>query len=744
VLVRTGITLVVLITLSACRVPCPQGAPPLIVGPVAVIADGTRVTVKWYTDRPATTVLEYGATTSYGATYRATRLETEHLATPSGLLPGATYHFRVRSEDRCGFEVVSEDDTFEVPGEPGSSGGGGEGGGGEGGPAPLDPPTLVAVDDGSAVGSTQVTLEWSAVATAGGATAYSWLQVDDDPGFTSLLVESGWTTGHEWPVTVEAGRTWYWRVRVQDPSDPQNVSAWSETDSFFVEDTAALPAPVPVPVPDFVTGGMGGPVTFEWKAVPDPDGHPVHYRVQVSWSPDFTQLSAQSGWIEDTEWTQVLGAVGTWYWRVQARDAKHPDEVSAWSAVQSFYDMQEIIMKGSCPFVFAMTASGWRYQTELQGPAIGLPQSVLTTQNIEHYHPEHVVLEGMQKDGAGSWHVKIRETQKEITYLDRLALLVVDHPVGHSVVASTAESTYSYGYAEPFAILTTGPGARPPVSARDTAGRDVLASLTDVDGIGYTSTHPTRLVLDLGDLERPGHARLVVTGWSTYDKDAYPAGDLVQPFVEVPDGKGAWKKVRSFGNPAGDTKTMVVDLAGLLAADDHRIRIDMGSVHAIRWAMDRVLVDDSPPVPVVVSAVEAHVASLMHAGRAPHTRATHEHPNIVQDGSVAENPEALGWGAFTRYGDVLELLGAADDMYVVMRHGDALEVSFPDLPPPAPGFHRSLVLEAVLWYKHLALDDSVEPLPYLGMQTYPDAGYPMDGAHAAYLEQWNTRVYAKP
>jgi hypothetical protein len=117
---------------------------------------------------------------------------------------------------------------------------------------------------------------------------------------------------------------------------------------------------------------------------------------------------------------------------------------------------------------------------------------------------------------------------------------------------------------------------------------------------------------------------------------------------------------------------------------------------------------------------------------------------VVEDDTVADNPEALGWGAFTRYGDVLELIGAADDMYVVMRHGDALEVSFPDLPPPAPGMHRSLVLEAVLWYKHLALSDSVEPLPYLGMETYPVEGYPADAAHAAYLAEWNTRVFTKP
>ncbi len=110
---------------------------------------------------------------------------------------------------------------------------------------------------------------------------------------------------------------------------------------------------------------------------------------------------------------------------------------------------------------------------------------------------------------------------------------------------------------------------------------------------------------------------------------------------------------------------------------------------------------------------------------------------------VADNQEALGWGAFTRYGDVLDLIGAADDMYVIMRHGDALEISFPDLPPPAPGFHRSLVLEAVLWYKNIEMNDSVDPLPYLGMQTYPVEGYPMDAAHAAYLAEWNTRVFVK-
>jgi hypothetical protein len=326
--------------------------------------------------------------------------------------------------------------------------------------------------------------------------------------------------------------------------------------------------------------------------------------------------------------------------------------------------------------------------------------------------------------------------------VDELELLVVDHPEGTRIVSSTAESTYSYGYADAFSLVTVSE-PRPPISAAGSTGADVLDAVLERDGKVADPSTPW-LELDLGAVEHPERARLVIDGWSVYDRARYPSEEIVQPFVEVLGEKGRWVKARSFGNPAGDMKTMVVDLSGLLPDDDHRIRLHMGRVHAIRWVIDRIALDDGPPVHVSVQRVRASHASLAYAGLVPHSRANLEHPNIAQEHVLPDNPRAWSWGSFTRYGDVLELLDEADDMFAILRHGDALQASFPSPDPPAGGLERSYVLVTSLFYKHLSLSDLVTPLPYQGMETYPCEGYPQDAAHAAYLETYQTRTYEKP
>jgi hypothetical protein len=490
-----------------------------------------------------------------------------------------------------------------------------------------------------------------------------------------------------------------------------------------------------------MSGGFAYSVTLEWSAVADPDGDPVEYQVQVNYTSDFTSPTYESGWIDTSDWTLTVPPGGIWFWHVQARDALHTDAVSPWSSVDDFYDMT---MPGSCPFLFVWDGQGYEYLTDIQGPAIGLPRKVLTTQNIRRYRSEAVVLEGLEKDARGSYRLSIRETQTEITYVDQVKLLVVDHPAGTSLVSSTAESTYSYGYSEPFEIITVGDGARPPQKARDRGGEDVLDTLLEVDGESVGANAPDWFELDFGKVERPEHVRLVIDGWSVYDRRKYPQKKLVQPYVEVRDEKGKWVEVRSFGNIAGDTKRMAIDLSGALVTDDHRIRIHTGQVHAIRWLMDRIVLDDSPPAEVDVRTVLASKAVLGHGGRVPHFRANLEHPNLVTGGNLPDNEPSLSFGSFTRYGDVLELMQDADDMYAILRHGDMLELVFPSLEPPAPGMERTLILESVLWYKHLSTSDMVTPLPYIGMQTYPAEGYPDDAAHRAYLEKYSTRTYEKP
>lgn len=66
--------------------------------------------ITWESNQPATSQVEYGTTESYGSmTTLDTRLATGRSVMLTGLSPATTYHFRVRSKDAAGNEIISED-----------------------------------------------------------------------------------------------------------------------------------------------------------------------------------------------------------------------------------------------------------------------------------------------------------------------------------------------------------------------------------------------------------------------------------------------------------------------------------------------------------------------------------------------------------------------------------------------------------------------------------------------------------
>ncbi len=73
----------------------------------------TSATITWTTDEPSTSQISYGTTSGYGSETRpTTALVTSHSLTLTGLLPGTTYHYRVRSADAAGNVGSSVDATF--------------------------------------------------------------------------------------------------------------------------------------------------------------------------------------------------------------------------------------------------------------------------------------------------------------------------------------------------------------------------------------------------------------------------------------------------------------------------------------------------------------------------------------------------------------------------------------------------------------------------------------------------------
>ena len=113
-----------------------------------------------------------------------------------------------------------------------------------------------------------------------------------------------------------------------------------------------------------------------------------------------------------------------------------------------------------------------------------------------------------------------------------------------------------------------------------------------------------------------------------------------------------------------------------------------------------------------------------------------------------ESPWKAFTGDYTREGDVLPLLTASDDQFVIGKPGDEVALEFDaagDAGLPA-GWTRTYLLIGDGFSKEMdvnsASPDTVEPLPFHGMSRYPypaSEHYPDTPEHNRYREEYNTR-----
>jgi hypothetical protein len=247
---------------------------------------------------------------------------------------------------------------------------------------------------------------------------------------------------------------------------------------------------------------------------------------------------------------------------------------------------------------------------------------------------------------------------------------------------------------------------------------------------------------------------LLLTAWidyadSTSNLAASQAGaQLIPPSVQVKDARGEWQTViAQMGFPAGLPKTMTVDLTGKFLCDDASVRI----VTSMRIYWDQILVDTSGGAfPTRVTETPPLSAELRWRGF-PREYSPDGRKPLIYDYRTIEPgaPWKAHLGNYTRYGDVRELLLAPDDLYVITRNGDELQVDFDarQLPALPAGWKRDFLLYADGFGKDMDLNsarpETLGELPYHGMKSYPYAAgdrYPTDRRHQEYLERYNTRT----
>jgi len=432
----------------------------------------------------------------------------------------------------------------------------------------------------------------------------------------------------------------------------------------------------------------------------------------------------------------------------------------------------------SCPVLFAWNGERFEFVTDFAGvgglgyfsaPGVSAPPQVL----------EYVKIEPKQlcpKDGF--YELRVTEPMEETAYVDRLELLAIDHPTNQPVFP---DERLAINGPPPTHELLAVDEPIFPVKALTPTGQDCTDNLLQVDRvyayeppldrryIGFCQPHT--LELDFGD-------RLSnLTPRNKADQQVGPTNSVdkvflfINGFIEYPysqttyaasqsrigwepirierlDHDGLWQTiVPDGGAPGGMARMMTIDLSGKVDGSTRKLRLTTN----LEIYYDQIFIGrDAGLSQVKIQSVPLADAELRKAGFAREYSPDDRFPLIYDyDDPEATAPFHVLRGAYTRYGQVKELLAAFDDKYVLVGPGDEIALRFDasTLQSISAGQTRSFMLVSHAWCKDMdlytATPQTVEPLPFRNMSQYPyprSEHYPADEEHQAFLKTYNTRI----
>lgn len=413
----------------------------------------------------------------------------------------------------------------------------------------------------------------------------------------------------------------------------------------------------------------------------------------------------------------------------------------------------------SCPYLYTWNGERFEFITDFMG---GGEMGYLEEPG-RYNQPdpdEYVRIRSDQlKEKDGRYELKVTNELEESMFVDRLQLIAVTHPEGTEVYPNEGMSDPP----KPFKLFVTR-NARPPLSAFDDHGHDVLDLISKMDRRwpddfkldrirGYADDHSLTMNLAAKG-NSPQRVILLLTGWTDYawSSDNVAAAqakkEMKLPALQVKDAKGNWRTViEDIGIPVGRPQTVTVDLTGKFLSADREVRLFTNM--RIYW--DQILVDTSDgQAPAQISRLDPARADLRWRGFSAEVTPDGREPFGYDYRRVSfTSPWKVLTGRYTREGDVRELLLKSDDMFVVSRPGDEISLSFDAkaLPPLPAGWTRTFLLYADGFSKEMDINsaspDQLGPMPFHGMSRYPyppTEHYPLTEERQRYLEKYNTRI----
>ena len=415
-------------------------------------------------------------------------------------------------------------------------------------------------------------------------------------------------------------------------------------------------------------------------------------------------------------------------------------------------------LSGSCPMIFTWNGKAFQFITDVLGVA-PLGASSGDGNYFPVDHDEYIQIPGSALQAVnGRYQIHITEELHEVSYLDKVQLIAVDHPSSLDIYTNDKFKSPPY----PEFRLFGGTTKVHPVRATEGNGIDATARVAKLDR-AYPDSFPHNdsgvaqlhtLDLDFGKAGADNRAALVLNGWvdwadgSTFLGASQDGTGLIFPYLQVKDAAGKWQTVvQDMGIPSGKPKTMVVDLTAKFLSASREVRIVTNL--CVYW--DEIfLLENSGAPEVRLTALNAGAADLHFRGfsKAVIDRMRQQPEQFLYD----QVSPVSNWnptpGRYTRYGDVRPLVTNIDDKLVVMGSGDELKLTFPGTALPAlkKGWTRDFLLLVDGWAKdadaNTAFSQSVLPLPFHGMSAYPYKAaehFPNDPGHAAYVRGYLTR-----
>ncbi len=402
----------------------------------------------------------------------------------------------------------------------------------------------------------------------------------------------------------------------------------------------------------------------------------------------------------------------------------------------------------SCPVLFKYSGTGESFEFVTDFLGVGGLGFFMEPETYAPADNNETVRIGHLPEKNGRLELRICEPMEEITYLDQLRLIAVDHPEEMEIQADERLATSAPNpTGEPRAFQETFL----PTHGQTNLGKDCLAELREKDRIyqpdlipdkrfvGYLQAeHSISLGFDF-DAIRKGkpspQSRLILLldGWVEYPYShvnyaAWEAGVQGESLsIDRSDDGHHWiEAIAKAGYPGGMTRCMSLDVTKVLQGSTKAIRLRTNlEIH-----IDRVrLAWEENSNSILVHEREFSRIELGWRGYPKEKSPDGKEPKIYdyQDCSDAFDWKSMK-GRFTAYGDVKSLLANADGRLVIMNHGEELSLSLDAnaFPPCPQGWKRTFFLRAVGWCKDMdpytAFPDTVAPMPHGKEGIYPAHG----------------------